>query len=93
MKFVSKIVGSVLLLSILLAHKFFITTTDIRIKPEEKRVEITIQVFSHDVYALLENADYNTINVGTEKESDSIDIFLVNYLSDNFIPIRPIHNP
>ena len=85
MKFVSKIVGSVLLLSILLAHKFFISTTDIRIKPEEKRVEITIQVFSHDVYVLLENADYNTINVGTEKESDSIDIFLVNYLSDNFI--------
>jgi len=53
MKFVSKIVGSVLLLSILLAHKFFISTTDIRIKPEEKRAEITIQVFSHDVYALL----------------------------------------
>jgi hypothetical protein len=37
------------------------------------------------VYLLLENANYKTINVGTEKEGDDIDIFLVNYLSDNFM--------
>ena len=85
MHFTSKIIGSIFLLSILFAHKFFISTTDIQIKPEEERAEITIQVFSHDVYLLLENANYKIINVGTEKEGDDIDIFLVNYLSDNFI--------
>ena len=85
MHFTSKIIGSIFLLSILFAHKFFISTTDIQIKPEEERAEITIQVFSHDVYLLLENANYKTINVGTDKESADIDIFLVNYLSENFM--------
>ena len=85
MNFISKIIGSVFLLSALFAHKFFISTTDIQIKSEEQSAEITIQVFSHDVYLLLENANYKTINVGTEKEGDDIDIFLVNYLSDNFM--------
>ena len=28
---------------------------------------------------------YKTVDLGTKKESDSIDIFLVNYLSDNFV--------
>ena len=85
MNFISKIIGSVFLLSVLFAHKFFISTTDIQIKSEEQSAEITIQVFSHDVYLLLENANYKIINVGTEKEGDDIDIFLVNYLSDNFM--------
>ena len=79
-----KLFLTVLLFSTLFAHKFFISTTDINIKSEEQRAEITIQVFSHDVYLLLENANYKTINVGTEKESDAVDIFFVNYLSDNF---------
>ena len=34
---------------------------------------------------MLENANYNTIDLGTKKENDGIDIFLVNYLSDNFV--------
>ena len=34
---------------------------------------------------MLENANFKTVNLGTDKESDNIDIFLVNYLSDNFV--------
>jgi len=74
-----------MLLSLIFAHQFFISTTDVQFKSKEERVEITIQVFTHDVNLLLENANYNTLHLGTEKESDEIDIFLVNYLSDNFI--------
>tara|TARA_Y100001970_G_scaffold203338_1_gene247495 strand:+ start:828 stop:1280 length:453 start_codon:yes stop_codon:yes gene_type:complete len=74
-----------MLLSLIFAHQFFISTTDVQFKSKEERVEITIQVFTHDVNLLLENANYNTTYLGTEKESDEIDLFLVNYLSDNFI--------
>ncbi|HIC82983.1 MAG TPA: hypothetical protein EYO99_01345 [Candidatus Marinimicrobia bacterium] len=72
-------------MSIVFAHQFFISTTDIQFKSEEKRAEITIQVFTHDINLLLENANYKTIDLGTKKENDGIDIFLVNYLSDNFV--------
>ncbi len=74
-----------MLLSLIFAHQFFISTTDVQFKSKEERIEITIQVFTHDVNLLLENANYNTTYLGTEKESDEIDLFLVNYLSDNFI--------
>ena len=85
MSYISKAIGSIILLSLIFAHQFFISTTDVQFKSKENRAEITIQVFTHDVNLLLENSNYNTLHLGTEKESDEIDIFLVNYLSDNFI--------
>mgnify|MGYP001174453504 CR=1 FL=1 len=85
MNSISKTIGSIVLLSLIFAHQFFISTTDVQFKSNEKRAEITIQVFTHDVNLLLENSNYNTVYLGTEKENDEIDIFLVNYLSDNFI--------
>ena len=85
MNYISKTIGSIMLLSLIFAHQFFISTTDVQFKSKEERIEITIQVFTHDVNLLLENANYNTTYLGTEKESDEIDLFLVNYLSDNFI--------
>jgi len=85
MNYIPRTIGSIFLLSIVFAHQFFISTTDIQFKSEEKRAEITIQVFTHDINLLLENANYKTIDLGTKKENDDIDIFLVNYLSDNFV--------
>ena len=85
MNYIPRAIGSIFLLSIVFAHQFFISTTDIQFKSEEKRAEITIQVFTHDLNLLLENANYKTIDLGTKKENDGIDIFLVNYLSDNFV--------
>ena len=85
MNYIPRVIGSIFLLSIVFAHQFFISTTDIQFKSEEKRAEITIQVFTHDINLLLENANYKTIDLGTKKENDDIDIFLVNYLSDNFV--------
>ena len=85
MNIILRAISSILLLSVISAHQFFISTTEIQFKPEEQRVEITIQVFTHDIDLLLENASFKTIDLGTDKESDAIDIFLANYLSDNFI--------
>ena len=85
MNIILRAISSILLLSVISAHQFFISTTEIQFKPEEQRAEITIQVFTHDIDLLLENANFKTIDLGTDKESDAIDIFLANYLSDDFI--------
>ena len=76
---------SILLLSSISAHQFFISNTEIQFKAEDQKAEILIQVFTHDINLLLENVNFKTVNLGTDKESDNIDIFLVNYLSDNFV--------
>ena len=85
MTIILRAISSILLLSVISAHQFFLSNTEIQFKSEEERAEILIQVFTHDINVLLENANYNTVYLGTEKENDEIDIFLVNYLSDNFI--------
>ena len=66
MSYISKAIGSIMLLSLIFAHQFFISTTDVQFKSKENRAEITIQVFTHDVNLLLENANYNTLHLGTE---------------------------
>ena len=52
---------------------------------KKKKLEITIQTFSHDVEALLKKADFNLANLGSEREDEKIDDFLIDYLSNNFI--------
>ena len=76
MNYIPRAIGSIFLLSIVFAHQFFISTTDIQFKSEEKRAEITIQVFTHDINLLLENANYKTIDLGTKKENNDIDSLL-----------------
>ena len=85
MTIILRAISSILLLSVISAHQFFLSNTEIQFKSEEERAEILIQVFTHDINVLLENANFKTGNLGTDKESDDIDIFLVDYLSDNFI--------
>ena len=75
----------ILLHSIIFSHQFFLTTTEVRLSDNQKSLEITIQTFSHDVEALLKKANFNLANLGSEREDDKIDDFIIDYLSDNFI--------
>ena len=75
----------ILLHSIVFSHQFFLTTTEVRLSDNQKSLEITIQTFSHDVEALLKKANFNLANLGSEREDDKIDDFIIDYLSDNFI--------
>ena len=75
----------ILLHSIVFSHQFFLTTTEVRLSDSQKSLEITIQTFSHDVEALLKKANFNLANLGSEREDDKIDDFIIDYLSDNFI--------
>ena len=75
----------ILLLSVVFSHQFFLTTTEVRLSDNQKSLEITIQTFTHDVEALLKKANFNLANLGSEREDDKIDDFIIDYLSDNFI--------
>ena len=75
----------ILLHSIVFSHQFFLTTTEVRLSDSQKSLEITIQTFSHDVEALLKKVNFNLANLGSEREDDKIDDFIIDYLSDNFI--------
>ena len=74
----------ILLHSIAFCHQFFLTTTEVRLSDNQKSLEITIQTFTHDVEALLKNADFNLANLGSARENKDIDDYLIDYLSDNF---------
>ena len=75
----------ILLQSLIYSHQFFLTTTEVRLSDNQESLEITIQTFTHDVEALLKNADFNLANLGSEREDDKIDDFIIDYLSNNFI--------
>jgi hypothetical protein len=75
----------ILLHTVVFSHQFFLTTTEVRLSDNQKNLEVTIQTFSHDVEALLKAADFNLANLGSEREDNAIDDFLIDYLSDNFI--------
>ena len=75
----------ILLQSLIYSHQFFLTTTEVRLSDNQESLEITIQTFSHDVEALLKNANFNLANLGSEREDDKIDDFIIDYLSNNFI--------
>ena len=74
----------ILLHSVVFSHQFFLTTTEVRLSDNQKSLEITIQTFTHDVEALLKNADFNLANLGSARENKDIDENLIDYLSDNF---------
>ncbi len=75
----------ILLHTVVFSHQFFLTTTEVRLSDNQKNLEVTIQTFSHDVEALLKAANFNLANLGSEREDNAIDDFLIDYLSDNFI--------
>ena len=75
----------ILLHSIVFSHQFFLTTTEVRLSDNQKSLEINIQTFYHDVEDILKKANFNLANLGSEREDDKIDDFIIDYLSDNFI--------
>ena len=75
----------ILLNTLLFSHQFFLSTTEIRVSDNTKNLEVTIQIFTHDLEALLRIANFNLANLGSEKENPNIDEFLIEYLSENFI--------
>jgi hypothetical protein len=69
----------------LVAHQFHLTTSEIHYRSTDQRLEISIQIFTHDIDLLLKNANISTSDLGADNEKSQINQYLVDYFSDNFI--------
>ena len=63
MNIILRVITSILLLSVVSAHQFFLSNTEIQFNSEKENAEILIQVFTHDINLLLENANFKTGNL------------------------------
>ena len=62
------------------AHKYYLSLTQIKFKPEAKAVQIIINVFMDDIETAL-NKDYNIdLQLTTEKELKDNDVYFEKYL-------------
>lgn len=64
------------------AHRFHTTLTRIDYNAEQKIVEISVQIFTHDLMALLEKRSGKRVEL--EKSPDA-DALIFKYLNENFV--------
>lgn len=64
------------------AHRFHTSLTRMDYNPEEKSVEITIQLFTHDLQAALERQEKTSINF---EKTPKIDEIILKYLGERFV--------
>lgn len=60
-------------------HNFYVSTTSIRYAPEEKVLQITIQVFLDDFEAVLQQTGNKNIKLNPAVSQEEIDQEVVNY--------------
>lgn len=71
------------------AHKYHTSLTRIDYNADEKLVEITIQLFTHDLVSVMEKQTKNSINLDKKGEIDKV---LLDYLNLNFV-LRQKNSP
>ncbi len=64
------------------AHRFHTSLTRIEYNAREKNVEITIQLFTHDLMPLLERKSGKRVELDKSPEIDKI---ILAYLNENFV--------
>lgn len=64
------------------AHRYYTSLTLIDYKPEDKNIEITIKVFTHDLEKVLENVSKRRIDL---EKTPGIDRIIQKYIEENFI--------
>lgn len=67
------------------AHKFYMSITDIEYNADTKSLEVIIKFFTDDLEKALEENTKERLWLGTEKEVATINDYLKNYLSSNFL--------
>ena len=70
---------------ITLAHKFYMSITDINYNSTSKALEISIKFFTDDLEKALEEKNNSRIFLGTSKEIELTDSLLQSYLIEKFV--------
>ena len=64
------------------AHRYHTSLTRMDYNPKEKTVEVSIQLFTHDLVPLLEQKNGKRVDL---QKTPGVDKLLLDYLSENFI--------
>ncbi len=66
------------------SHPIHIAKCQMEHNPQSNKLEITLHVFLDDLETSMRNAGAPKLNLGTKKEIDSIDAYLIDYLNQHF---------
>ncbi|MCO6500862.1 MAG: hypothetical protein J5I47_10850 [Vicingus serpentipes] len=66
------------------AHKFYVSNTDIAYNKEQRTFEISIKFIGHDLEHALKNAGVPNLYLGTDKEVKDANEYLLNYINKRF---------
>ena len=65
-------------------HKYYISTCDIKQNSQEKTLQLTFKVFTHDLERSLEELHDSKLFLGTQKEPASTNSWIESYLNKHF---------
>lgn len=76
---------SIVLLHLILAtHDFHVSQCEIQYRPQEGQVAVAMHLFIDDLELALNNIGYDSIYLGTEKETKDADRLILEYLQGHF---------
>ncbi|MEK9603171.1 MAG: DUF6702 family protein [Flavobacteriaceae bacterium] len=73
------------IVGILSTHNFYVSTTSIRFVPQDKILQITVQVFLDDFEAALQQDQNETIKLNSKLPQDDIDRITEDYFRENLL--------
>ena len=75
----------VALLSAMIVHKFYITTTSLRFVKSSNSFQITSQLFIEDIEFVLAQSSIPDLKLAPDSDEYIVDSLLINYFKDNLI--------
>ena len=66
-------------------HEFHLSNTEIRYNVEESALQITFRIFIDDLEKTLANYGFENLNICTEKEAETADGLIEDYLRKNLV--------
>lgn len=79
-KFIANALCSFLAIAMMGAHPFYLSVTDIEYFPEEELLGVTINVYTDDLEAVLEELGAESLRLGTAEEHEDADRYIAKYL-------------
>ena len=73
------------LLAFSVAHKFYVSVTNIEYFEKEDALQITSRIFIEDFESLLEERYEITAQLGTPNELNDVDVYIAKYLKSKFL--------
>ena len=79
------IVICAVLLSAMISHKFYVTTTSLRFVESNNSFQITSRLFIEDIESILLKSSIPDLKLAPDSDESLVDSLLTNYFEDNLI--------